>query len=100
MARQLGLGRKTVRKYLRQPSQGYRSRPSRTWKPDPNRSYLRERWEQGARNAVLHNCCITRTTPLGRPGLSANLPRVEIIAKNNATKSASEICGRLTSQEG
>jgi transposase len=51
IARQLGLDRKTVRKYLRQPPQGYRPRPSRPWKLDPYRSYLRERWEQGVHNA-------------------------------------------------
>jgi len=51
IARQLGLDRKTVRKYLRQPSQGYRPRPARAAKLDPYRSYLRERWEKGVHNA-------------------------------------------------
>lgn len=50
MARQLGMDRKTVRKYLRQAPQPY-CRPAREQKIDPFRSYLRERWEQGVRNA-------------------------------------------------
>jgi len=51
IARQLRLDRKTVRKYLRQPPQGYRPRPARAAKLDPYRSYLRERREQGVHNA-------------------------------------------------
>jgi transposase len=51
IARQLGLDRKTVRKYLRPPPQGYPPRPRRVAKVDPYRSYLRERWEQGVHNA-------------------------------------------------
>jgi transposase len=51
IARQLGLDRKTVRKYLHQPPQGYPLRPRRVAKVDPYRSYLRERWEQGVHNA-------------------------------------------------
>lgn len=51
IARQLGLDRKTVRKYLLQPPQGYGPRPARATKLDPYRSYLRERWEQGVHNA-------------------------------------------------
>lgn len=50
IARQLGLDRKTVRKYLDGPPQGYRPRPPRPAKLDPYRSYLRERWEQGVHN--------------------------------------------------
>ncbi len=51
IARQLGLDRKTVRKYLHEPPQAYGPRVPRPWKLDPYRSYLRERWEQGVHNA-------------------------------------------------
>lgn len=51
IARQLGLDRKTVRKYLHGPPQSYGPRVRRPWKLDPYRSYLRERWEQGVHNA-------------------------------------------------
>ncbi len=51
IARELGLDRKTVRKYLQQPPQGYRKRSQRAMKVDPYRGYLRERWEQGVHNA-------------------------------------------------
>ena len=51
IARQLGLDRKTVRKYLHRPPQPYGPRAPRPWKLDPYRSYLRERWEQGVHNA-------------------------------------------------
>jgi transposase len=50
IARRLGIDRKTVRKYLRQPPQPY-SRAARTQKIDAYRAYLRERWEQGVTNA-------------------------------------------------
>lgn len=51
IALQLGLDRKTVRKYLHQPPQGYGRRPERAAKVDAYRGYLRERWEQGVHNA-------------------------------------------------
>lgn len=50
IARQLDLDRKTVRKYLREAPREYERKP-KSWKVDPFRSYLRERWEQGVRNA-------------------------------------------------
>ena len=50
IARQLGRDRKTVRKYLEDAPQAYRRRP-REWKLDAHRAWLRERWEQGVRNA-------------------------------------------------
>jgi transposase len=52
IARQLGMDRKTVRKYLHQPPQGYGPRPPPPWKLNPYRSYLRERWEQGVHNRL------------------------------------------------
>lgn len=51
IARQVGLDRKMVRKYLHQPPQGYRPRPARATKHDPYRSYMRERWAQGVHKA-------------------------------------------------
>jgi transposase len=51
IARQLGLDRKTVRKYLHAPPGNYRPRPPRPAKLAPYSSYLRERWEQGVHNA-------------------------------------------------
>jgi transposase len=51
IARELGLDRKTVRKYLKQPPRDYPARPARTRKTDPYLAYLRERWEQGVQNA-------------------------------------------------
>lgn len=51
ISRQLDVDRKTVRKYLSCPPRGYERRP-KSWKVDPFRSYLRERWEQGVRNAA------------------------------------------------
>ena len=50
IARQLDLDRKTVRKYLRQAPREY-ERQAKSWKADPWRPYLRERWEQGVHNA-------------------------------------------------
>jgi transposase len=50
IARQLDLDRKTVRKYLREAPREY-ERKAKSWKVDPFRGYLRERWEQGVRNA-------------------------------------------------
>lgn len=50
IARQLDVDRKTVRKYLREAPREYERKP-KSWKVDPFRSYLRERWEQGVRNA-------------------------------------------------
>jgi len=50
IARQEGVDRKTVRKYLRQAPRPY-GRPRRPQKVDSFRGYLRERWEQGVHNA-------------------------------------------------
>lgn len=50
IARQLGLDRKTVRKYLHSPPGSYGPRPQRPAKLDSYRGYLRERWEQGVHN--------------------------------------------------
>ena len=50
IARRLNLDRKTVRKYLRQAPREYERKP-KSWKVDPFRAYLRERWELGVVNA-------------------------------------------------
>lgn len=50
IARQVGMDRKTVRKYLREAPREYRRKP-KEWKIDPYLVYLRERWEQGVENA-------------------------------------------------
>ncbi len=50
IARQMDVDRKTVRKYLKQAPREYERKP-KGWKVDPHRAYLRERWEQGVRNA-------------------------------------------------
>ena len=50
IARRLDMDRKTVRKYLKQAPTRYERQP-KSWKVDPWRSYLRERWEQGVENA-------------------------------------------------
>lgn len=47
----LSLDRKTVRKLLRQPPRPCQ-RKARTHKVDACQAYLRERWEQGVRNAA------------------------------------------------
>ena len=52
MARELGLDRKTVRKYLHQPPRSYPQRKPRAHKSDRFVAYLRERWEQGVHNAA------------------------------------------------
>lgn len=49
IARQLDVDRKTVRKYLKQAPREYERKP-KSWKVDPHRAYLRERWERGVRN--------------------------------------------------
>ena len=51
IAERLDLDRKTVRKYLHGPPQGYPARAFRSSKVDPYRNYLRERWEQGVHNS-------------------------------------------------
>jgi transposase len=51
IARQLNMDRKTVRKYLRQAPREYERKP-KSWKVDPFRAYLRERWELGVTNAA------------------------------------------------
>jgi transposase len=50
IARQLDVDRKTVRKYLKQAPREYERKP-KSWKLDPWRAHLRERWEQGVHNA-------------------------------------------------
>ena len=50
IARQLNIDRKTVRKYLKETPREYK-RKAKSWKADPWRPYLRERWEQGVHNA-------------------------------------------------
>ena len=50
IARQLDIDRKTVRKYLKQAPREY-ERQAKSWRIDPWRAYLRERWEQGVHNA-------------------------------------------------
>jgi transposase len=51
IARRLGVDRKTVRKYLQAPPEIYGPRATRPGKVEPYSRYLRERWEQGVRNA-------------------------------------------------
>lgn len=51
IARRLNMDRKTVRKYLRQAPREYERSP-KSWKIDPFRAYLRERWELGVQNAA------------------------------------------------
>lgn len=50
IARQLDMDRKTVRKYLKEAPREYERKP-KSWKIDPWRPWLRERWEQGVHNA-------------------------------------------------
>ena len=50
IARHLSIDRKTVRKYLREAPRAYERKP-KSWKIDPWRPWLRERWEQGVHNA-------------------------------------------------
>jgi transposase len=50
IARRLNMDRKTVRKYLRQAPRKYERQP-KSWKIDPFRACLRERWELGVVNA-------------------------------------------------
>jgi transposase len=50
IGRRLALDRKTVRKYLHEAPRPYQ-RKAKRWKIDAWRGYLRERWEQGVRNA-------------------------------------------------
>ena len=50
IARRLDIDRKTVRKYLKEALREYECKP-KSWKVDPWRGYLRERWEQGVHNA-------------------------------------------------
>lgn len=52
IARELGLDRKTVRKYLKQPPRSYPKRARRPCKTDDYVAYLRERWEQGVHNGA------------------------------------------------
>ncbi len=51
IARRLNMDRKTMRKYLRQAPRKYERGP-KSWKIDPFRAYLRERWELGVQNAA------------------------------------------------
>lgn len=51
IARRLNMDRKTVRKYLGQAPRAY-ERKAKSWKVDPFRAYLRERWELGVQNAA------------------------------------------------
>ncbi|MGA7316750.1 MAG: IS21 family transposase [Silvibacterium sp.] len=50
IARHLDIDRKTVRKYLKEAPREYERKP-KSWKIDPWRAWLRERWEQGVQNA-------------------------------------------------
>lgn len=51
IGRQLNMDRKTAREYLGQAPRVY-ERKLKTWKIDPFRAYLRERWELGVQNAA------------------------------------------------
>lgn len=83
IGRHLDIDRKTVRKYLRQAPREYR-RPARSWKLDPWRSYLRERWEQGVHNASRlfreiqkrgYEGCLTQVKKVARPWRSEGQER-------------------------
>ena len=50
IARRLNMDRKTVRQYLRQVLRAYAPK-AKSWKVDPFRGYLRERWGLGVQNA-------------------------------------------------
>ena len=52
IARQMNLDRKTMRKYLKHAPGKY-ERKTKSWKVDPWRAYLRDRWEQGVHKASL-----------------------------------------------
>ena len=51
IGRRLNLDRKTVRKYLKVAPHAY-ERQAKSWKIDPFRAYLRERWELGVQNSA------------------------------------------------
>ena len=73
IARQLDIDRKTVRKYLKQAPREY-ERQAKSWRIDPWRAYLRERWEQGVHNASRlfleirkrgYDGCLTQVKKIG-----------------------------------
>jgi transposase len=83
IARQLDVDRKTVRKYLRQAPRDYERKP-KSWKLDPWRPYLRERWEQGVHNASRlflemqkrgYGGCLTQVKKVVRPWRSEGQER-------------------------
>jgi transposase len=83
IARRLDLDRKTVRKYLRQAPREYERVP-KSWKVDPFRSYLRERWELGVHNATRlfveirkrgYDGCLTQVKTVVRPWRSEGQER-------------------------
>jgi len=55
IARRLNMDRKTVRKYLRQAPREYERSP-KSWKIDPFRAYLRERWEAISATTEASGC--------------------------------------------
>ena len=72
ISRQLDMDRKTVRKYLSEPPQAYERKP-KSWKIDPFRAYLRERWEQGVQNAARLFSDIRKR---GYPGCETQVKKV------------------------
>jgi len=85
IARQLGLDRKTVRKYLRRPPQGYGPRPARATKLDPYRSYLRERGEPGVQNAYKR---LGEIRKRGYPGGDTQLRQAVVGGREEAAERA------------
>ena len=83
IARQFDIDRKTVRKYLKEAPREYERKP-KSWKADPWRAYLRERWEQGVRNASRlfleirkrgYDGCLTQVKKVVRPWRSEGQER-------------------------
>jgi transposase len=83
IARQMNVDRKTVRKYLRQAPGKY-ERKLKSWKLDPWRAYLRDRWEQGVHNASRlflemqkrgYEGCLTQVKKVVRPWRSESQER-------------------------
>src|SRR5271168_2737218 len=83
IARQMNVDRKTVRKYLKQAPGKYERKP-KSWKVDPWRAYLRDRWEQGVHNASRlflemqkrgYEGCLTQVKKVVRPWRSERQER-------------------------
>lgn len=58
IARETGIARNTVRRYLRDESAGhYKRRPPRATKLDPFKNYVSERWRRQRRSGSRPACC-------------------------------------------